>query len=82
MTRIGLVIAHRDFRFGDPYFRCPECGEQTFYDGNAGECYACRVPFTTTKVKEPAKPNYRAISIALFSVAAILWLTAPDKPKP
>lgn len=76
-TRISLEIGKRDFKFGDPYFRCPQCGKQGFFNGQHGDCYSCRVPYIVTEVKpqEDPKPNHDTIvtCLVLGLLASIVY---------
>lgn len=83
--RIGLEIGKRGFRFGDPYFRCPHCGEHGFYNDRSGQCYKCKIEYLVAQPsngQDPKVYRYAVIGASLLLAAAIVWVTEPGTPKP
>lgn len=85
--RIGLEIGQRDYKFGDPYFKCPECGEDSYFNERGGTCYTCDVSFFTMAPPEEGeqilliKPSYLRAAGAAIALIAVLALTRKARGK-
>lgn len=86
MKRLSLQIGYRDFKYGDPYFRCPVCGEHALYTGKNGRCTDCDLDFVSRRVLNrkltPEAASYGALGVSLLLLAAYIWATGRGRPAP
>jgi hypothetical protein len=81
--RLGIPVAARELRFGDPYYPCPHgCDAGTYYDGTNGVCYGCHEKFLTTGPRAAGSllmhinPTKLKRALVGFSIiAALLYVT-------